>query len=284
VGYLFQHYALFPHLTVAENVAYGLHRLARAEREQRVAEAIRSVRLAGMERRRPGELSGGQQQRVALARALVTRPDVLLLDEPFAALDETIRRDLHGRLLALLGELAIPTLLVTHQLEEAYALSRSIAVYESGQIVQVGPREQVFQRPATIGAARQMGFGNLLEGLVTEVGAAGTRCCFPGFELMGPLSELGPGQRVVCAIRPEHIMLVRKDAPLRLPSQNILSGEIVEEIDYGGDVLLLFRPDTPGTELQVSLPGYVYERLNLAEEKRWDVVLRSEYLRLFPAP
>ncbi|BAD39983.1 ABC transporter ATP-binding protein [Symbiobacterium thermophilum] len=281
VGYVPQHYALFPHMTVLQNVAYGLHRLPRRERRERAAAAIAAVGLAGLESRRPGELSGGQQQRVALARALVTRPEVLLLDEPFAALDDATRRALHGELLAVLAEQQIPTLLVTHQLEEAYALSRTIAVYEAGRVVQLGPRTAVFQRPATLEAAAQMGFHNRLEGVVAAVDGEGARVRVGPHQLLAPAGDARPGERVVCAIRPEHVMLVRKDRPLRAPGDTVLAGEIVEEIDYGGDVLLLFRSDPPGVELQVSLPGYVYERLHVAEEKRWDVVLRRAYLRTY---
>ena len=150
-------------------------------------------------------------------------------------------------------------------------------------MVQAGPREQVFQSPTTLGAAVQMGFLEVrLEGVVAAAGPSATRVRIGAHELEAPAVDVSPGQRVICAIRPEHVMLVRKDRPLRRPGGNVLAGEIVAEIDYGGDVLLLFRSDPPGVELQVRLPGYVYERLNLTEKKRWEVVLRKGYLRVFP--
>lgn len=286
IGYVFQNYALFPHLTVAENIGYGLHRLGRADREQRIAEAIASVRLNGMERHRPGQLSGGQQQRVALARALVTRPEVLLLDEPFAALDRSIRLELHAQLAELLGELAVPTLLVTHELEEAYALCRSIAVYQSGRIVQMGSREGVYGRPQSAGVAVQMGFRNVLAGVVTETGDGFTRVQGPGFPILGPETPFRVGQPVLCTIRPEHVILVRKETPGRDRVEATVQGRVVEEMAYGSKIVLRFRPDSFGekglpTELQILLPAHVYDRLGVGAEKRWEVALRPEFIRIF---
>ena len=116
IGYLFQSYALFPHLTVEDNISYGLHRLSKSERAYRAKKMVAAMRLEGLESRRPSEISGGQQQRVALARSLVTEPQLLLLDEPFSALDSPIRSRLHGELLQLLQGLSITTLMVTHNL------------------------------------------------------------------------------------------------------------------------------------------------------------------------
>lgn len=288
VGYVFQNYALFPHLTVAENIGYGLHRLARAEREQRVAEAVAAVRLTGLEKRRPPQLSGGQQQRVALARALVTRPAILLLDEPFAALDQSIRLDLHGQLLDLLRDLPVPTLLVTHQLEEAYALSQTIAVYEAGRILQIGPRDEVYGQPLSRNVAAQVGFRNEIAGIVTARQEGATFIQSPGFVLRGPDSPFAVGQPVVCTIRPEHVMLVRKEMAARERAESVIAGRVVEELVYGGDMVLRFRPDPfrdgeALADLQIVLPTYVYDRMGLATEKHWEVVLRPEYMRIFAA-
>ncbi len=289
VGYLFQNYALFPHMTVAANIAYGLHRLPRDEREQRVADAIAAVRLTGLERRRPAQLSGGQQQRVALARALVTRPDILLLDEPFAALDQSIRQELHGQLMELLRELPVPTLLVTHQLEEAYALSRTIAVYQAGRILQVGPRDQVYGKPYSMGVAAQVGFTNEIPGVVIETGNGSTRIRACGLDLLAPETPFRVGQSVICAIRPEHVMLVRKDMDRSGRSGTVIPGRILDELMYGGDLVLRFRPEPTGSgepvpDLRVVIPSYVYERLGMATEKRWEVALHPAYLLVFAAP
>lgn len=161
---VFQNYALFPHLTVWENVAFGprARHLPSGEIRQRVAEALAVVQLEPLARRRPHELSGGQQQRVALARALVNRPVVLLLDEPLAALDPFLRRSVQGELKRIQRELALTVLMVTHDQEEALALSDRLAVMRSGRIEQVGTPRQLYDAPANRFVAEFLGRANLL--------------------------------------------------------------------------------------------------------------------------
>ncbi|MFJ4982738.1 ABC transporter ATP-binding protein [Streptomyces sp. NPDC088732] len=164
VNTVFQDYALFPHMTVEQNVAYGLkvRKVPRAERAERVRAALASVRLADFGGRRPDRLSGGQRQRVALARALVNRPKVLLLDEPLGALDLTLREQMQVELKALQREVGITFVLVTHDQEEALALSDRIAVFSNGRIEQVGTPAEVYERPATPFVAGFVGTSNLL--------------------------------------------------------------------------------------------------------------------------
>jgi spermidine/putrescine transport system ATP-binding protein len=171
VHMVFQQYALFPHLTVAENVAFGLRYrgLPRREEGARVGEALAKVRLSGLERRRPDQLSGGQKQRVALARALVLEPEVLLLDEPLAALDPNLRREVQSELQALQRELGITFLFVTHDRDEALALSHRIAVMEGGKVAQVGSPAELFERPETAFVARFLGASNLFTAEVRRV-------------------------------------------------------------------------------------------------------------------
>jgi putative spermidine/putrescine transport system ATP-binding protein len=159
VGLVFQNYALFPHLSVFRNVAFGLEmrRAGRAETARRVAEALQLVRLAGFERRRPAELSGGQQQRVALARALVIRPDLLLLDEPLSNLDTRLREEMRGEVAELQRAVGITTVLVTHDIHEAFAVSARIAVMRTGRIEQVGTPLELYHRPANRFVARFVG-------------------------------------------------------------------------------------------------------------------------------
>ncbi|MBI2947511.1 MAG: ABC transporter ATP-binding protein [Verrucomicrobia bacterium] len=153
IGSLSQDYALFPHLTVERNIAYGLRRSPATERFTRVSEVVRLLDLAGLERRLPRQLSGGQQQRVALARAVVRRPRLLLLDEPLSALDSPTRLRLRGELRRLLLQLGIPTLVVTHDRFEALALGDDLVVIDNGAIVQSGPVQEVFSRPANLAVA-----------------------------------------------------------------------------------------------------------------------------------
>ena len=178
VNTVFQDYALFPHMSVGDNVGYGLmiRKVARADRASRVADALRMVRLEGYEKRRPGQLSGGQRQRVALARALVNRPRVLLLDEPLGALDLKLRQEMQIELKAIQHQVGITFIYVTHDQEEALAMSDRIAVFNHGRIEQIGSPAEVYERPATPFVAGFVGTSNLLSGEVAEriVGRTGT--------------------------------------------------------------------------------------------------------------
>ncbi len=170
VNTVFQDYALFPHMTVAGNVAYGLlvRKVPKPERERRVADALRMVRLEGYDRRKPGELSGGQRQRVALARALVNRPRVLLLDEPLGALDLKLREEMQLELHRIQNEVGITFIYVTHDQQEALTMSDRIAVFSQGRIEQVGAPAEVYERPATRFVAGFVGTSNLISGETAE--------------------------------------------------------------------------------------------------------------------
>ena len=178
VNTVFQDYALFPHMTVGDNVGYGLvvRRVATDERRRRVTEALRMVRLEGYEGRRPGQLSGGQRQRVALARALVNRPRVLLLDEPLGALDLKLREEMQIELKAIQGQVGITFIYVTHDQEEALTMSDRMAVFNHGLIEQVGTPAEVYERPATRFVAGFVGTSNLVTGsaAVALIGKEGT--------------------------------------------------------------------------------------------------------------
>jgi putative spermidine/putrescine transport system ATP-binding protein len=165
VNTVFQDYALFPHMTVGDNVAYGLRvaRVAKAERARRRDEALEMVRLPGYADRKPGELSGGQRQRVALARAIVNRPKVLLLDEPLGALDLKLREQMQSELKAIQGEVGITFVYVTHDQDEALTMSDRIAVFSDGLIQQVSPPVELYERPANEFVAGFVGVSNLLE-------------------------------------------------------------------------------------------------------------------------
>ncbi|AEW99153.1 ABC transporter ATP-binding protein [Streptantibioticus cattleyicolor] len=208
---VFQDYALFPQMTVAENVAYALtvRRVPRAERRARAREALAMVRLAGHEGRRPGQLSGGQRQRVALARALVDRPRVLLLDEPLGALDLKLRQEMQTELKALQRTTGITFLLVTHDQEEAMTMSDRIAVVRDGRIEQTGPPAEVYRRPATAFVASFIGTANLLDG-TTGIRPERLRLAPPG-TAPGPderaaagridtVTPLGPHTRITVAL------------------------------------------------------------------------------------
>jgi len=163
-GMVFQHYALFPHLDVGENVGFGLDRLERHDRDRKVAASLELVDLAGFERRKPHELSGGQQQRVALARALAPEPRVLLLDEPLSNLDPALRERTRRELRALIKRVGITTVFVTHEQEEAFDLGDRVAVLDRGRLEQVGAPEDLYERPASLFVATFVGRANVLRG------------------------------------------------------------------------------------------------------------------------
>jgi putative spermidine/putrescine transport system ATP-binding protein len=210
VNTVFQDYALFPHMTVQENVEYGLRvkRVAKPERRRRAGEALEMVRLADLGARKPGALSGGQRQRVALARALVNRPRVLLLDEPLGALDLKLRQEMQIELKQIQESVGITFLYVTHDQEEALAMSDRLAVFNEGRIEQIGTPAEVYERPATPFVAGFVGTSNLLEATVEgQRGALATlRVGTHGVVL---LDEQGhrAGERLTIAVRPEKIRL-----------------------------------------------------------------------------
>ncbi len=178
VNTVFQDYALFPHMTVGDNVGYGLvvRKVPRTERAQRVADALRMVRLEGYDARKPAQLSGGQRQRVALARALVNRPRVLLLDEPLGALDLKLREEMQIELKAIQQQVGITFIYVTHDQQEALTMSDRLAVFRDGRIEQLGTPAEIYERPATRFVAGFVGTSNLLDGDVARqvLGRSGT--------------------------------------------------------------------------------------------------------------
>ena len=237
VNTVFQNYALFPHMTVGQNVSYGLEMsgVPKAERQQRVTQALEMVRLPHVENRKPSELSGGQQQRVALARALVNRPSVLLLDEPLGALDLKLRKAMQLELKQLNREVGATFVYVTHDQEEALTMSDRIAVMNEGQILQLGPPEEIYERPRTRFVADFIGQTNFLDVTVREASGDTAVIELPGVGAMrvrrpadGPTS--GPA---VLAIRPEKIALLEDLAGGVPAGWNQLMGRL-EEIVYVG--------------------------------------------------
>jgi ABC-type Fe3+/spermidine/putrescine transport system ATPase subunit len=219
VNTVFQSYALFPHLSVGENVAYGLKQrgLARADRRARALEMLELVRLAGFEGRKPKQLSGGQQQRVALARALVMQPRVLLLDEPLGALDLKVRRELQIELKRIQEEIGITFVYVTHDQEEALAMSNRVAVMHGGRIEQLGAPREIYDRPATRFVADFIGETNFIR-------------------VRGE----------IVAVRPEHLRVTRSATP----AEDALAATVVVTMVVGSAVQCVVRTDD-GQELLV---------------------------------
>ena len=236
IGLLFQEYALFPHLSVAENVAYGLRarRVPGADRRARVTTILERLRIGSLAGERPGRLSGGQRQRVALARALVTGPRALLLDEPLAALDVQTRARVRAELRAVLADLAIPTLLVTHDYADAVVFRERIVILVAGEVVQDGSHEELLARPRSRFVADFTGI-NWFEGelLARGPGQAG-RIRLPGdLEIAVPAEGLDPGP-VAVSLRPWEVTLTV--APPDGSARNLLPGRVREVLALGGRV------------------------------------------------
>jgi spermidine/putrescine transport system ATP-binding protein len=214
VNTVFQSYALFPHLSVYENVAFGLRRRREPKRaiSERVEEMLALVDLPGLGSRRPAQLSGGQQQRVALARALVNRPRVLLLDEPMGALDAKLRKQMQVELKRIQAEVGITFLYVTHDQEEAMAMSDRLAVMNFGRIEQVGPPQEVYDHPATEFVAGFLGASNLLPGRVTDPAHGEIALDGGGTVHVSPARIPAGADRVKVGVRPEKLRLERSKA------------------------------------------------------------------------
>jgi putative spermidine/putrescine transport system ATP-binding protein len=244
VNTVFQDYALFPHMTVGENVGYGLtiRKVARAEKERRVGEALAMVRLTGYERRKPAQLSGGQRQRVALARALVNRPKVLLLDEPLGALDLKLREEMQLELKAIQQEVGITFIYVTHDQEEALTMSDRLAVFNKGRIEQVGSPAEVYERPGTRFVAGFVGTSNLLT---------------------GPVADAVVGQSGTFTVRPEKIRLADPPDPVG-PDETSALGTIRNVVYLGSDTRYVVALDAGG-ELVVTQQNLMTSSMDALE-------------------
>jgi len=238
VNMMFQSYALFPHLSVRKNIAFGLEqeRLPRAEIAERVAEMVRLVRLEGLEDRKPEQLSGGQKQRVALARALVKRPKVLLLDEPLGALDKKLRDQTQLELVNIQDRLGLTFVIVTHDQEEAMTVGSRMAIMRDGQIAQIGTPSEIYEYPASRFVAEFVGEVNLIEARFSSVNGSTMRVRAPalGIEIVTdrPVPAL-PGEPLWVAVRPEKMSIAK--SPPAETGHNCVTGEVFD-IEYLGDV------------------------------------------------
>jgi len=243
IGFVFQNYALFPHLSVFENVAYGLRvrQVVGAALEQRVTDVLALVGLAGYELQFPGQLSGGEQQRVALARAIVIEPRVLLFDEPLSNLDAKLRVQMRHEIRDLQQRLAITTVYVTHDQDEAMAVSDRIVVMERGSVVQEGTAEDLYYRPATPFVAGFIGRVNLIAGTVART--ADGACGVAALGTVIPIAQsLPPGDAVRLVLRPEAIALAPDGETGALRGRVLSRSFLGEKIEY--------VVDCAGTKLQ----------------------------------
>ena len=275
VNMMFQSYALFPHLTVEGNIAFGLRRdrLARPEIARRVDEALELIRMSDLRRRMPQQLSGGQRQRVALARAVVKRPQVLLLDEPLSALDRKLRESTRMELVAIQEQIGITFVLVTHDQDEALTMSSRIAVMSEGRIVQIGTPTEIYDKPRNRFVADFIGSVNLFEGVVASIsaGIATVECATLSARLQAADRGFAVGDKVALAVRPERMTLSPPEPAA--PSSGCFAG-IVSRHSFAGD-RHLYRVALEGgavvqvAQLSAGTDGRAFPR-GEAVEVSWD--------------
>lgn len=279
VGFVFQNYALFPNLTVWENIAFGLRKLPKNQRIGKIQDKLKMVQLSGLEERYPHQLSGGQQQRIALARALVTEPDYLLLDEPFSALDNYIRRQLEKEMIETLNSFKGMTLYVTHNLEECYRVSKDILVLNKGKKAAFSSREKLFQSPPNTQAARLTGCNNISQIKILNeetIRAIDWDC---DLKLRNQDLEIiidSPGSKYI-GIRDHHISFANN-----LQEQNTIhcwAVQVIETPDMVTLYLNLKHPpkDIKDYHIQMRLFRDTYAKIS-RQVQPWHIVLRPEHL------
>jgi putative spermidine/putrescine transport system ATP-binding protein len=281
VGIVFQSYALFPHMTVAQNVAYGLEaqKAARDRIRPRVAEMLSLVHMDGFSSRLPRELSGGQQQRVALARCLAVDPKILLLDEPFGALDKSLRLDMQIEVKRLQRDYGITTVLVTHDQEEALSLADRVAVMNQGRIEQVASPTEIYDHPATLFVNRFVGTTNVLNGeLVNIDGDQAAVRLVTGSTLVAAAPP--PGRRgitgVVVSVRPEHLRLETNEGAGAIP----VTVKVVLPL---GPAVVYDAETDDGVPLKITMPRSGATALLEPGARRFAVPVSVSALRIFPA-
>ncbi len=285
IGYVPQDLALFPHLSVRGNIEYGLRvrRIRDRERGRLIEELAETVGITGLMGRSPGNLSGGERQRVALVRALASGCRMLLLDEPFSALNESLRKDLWLMIKDLQRRYRLTLLMITHDLEEAFFLGDRLSVLIDGRVCQSAAKRTVYQHPATLEVAQFFGIKNLYRGRLEAItgGRARVVCARLGTTVevcaQGLPSGVGQGAELVVGIRATEVMVRREGIP-HPPRENLLRGRIVALHDKGAAYTVLFLPEGAQDRVEIELNTHAYRRLGLAEGGVRTVSLKQENL------
>lgn len=278
VGYVFQNYALFPHLTVLGNVRYPLGRDARSTEKAR--QLVEQMGMGPLADRLPHQLSGGQQQRVAIARALARDPEVLLLDEPFSALDPGLRERLRADLRALQVARHLVVICVTHNVEDAFALGDRLAVLRDGELEQVGKVTEVFRQPSRMSTAEALGIRNIFHARVASATADHVELDWDGIRLLAPAQAAMPGELVPIYIAPQDIKILYPDRPVlgSLAANQLMA--MVVSVQKRQDIQIIRLALENGHELEARGAGYFYRELDLRPGAAAAITLRHEGLRI----
>jgi len=286
-GLVFQSYALFPHMTAHANVAAALGYMPVTARGDRAAELLDLVHLTGLEHRRPAELSGGQQQRVAVARALARDPEVLLLDEPFSAVDKTTRQKLYRELAEMRRRLAMPIILVTHDLDEATMLADRMVLLQRGRTLQDGPPAELMLRPASVAAARLVGLRNLFTGRLERPATDGVSGLILWRGQLLEVASTDPcpvGSDVAWLVPPGGVVLHRRDRPSRGERENPVSGRVSDFLRLADQAVITMQiDDDPQLPLGFTIPWHTAVRNGVGIDATITVSLLAEAIHLLPA-
>ncbi|MFC1665810.1 ABC transporter ATP-binding protein, partial [Pseudomonadota bacterium] len=286
VGFVFQHYALFPHLSAEQNVIAALIHIPKSKQKQRASELLKLVRLNGLGARRPHQLSGGQQQRIAIARALARDPGLLLLDEPFSAVDQMTRKKLQRELAELRHSLNIPIVLVTHDLDDALLLADVLCILHHGKTLQVGSPLEVVNRPHSALVARLVGLTNLFEGTILNHNQTSKTTMIKWGELeleAAHAPNFAVGSEVSWVISPERVILHRRDRPSRGENENPVNGVIGSYVVLGesvsASVIVSGKVDTP---MALTVSAHVARRNQLDQGEKISFSILKEGIHIMP--
>lgn len=285
VGLVFQHYALFPHLNALQNVLLAMQHLPRSVRREKARALLQRVNLAGLEQRYPSQLSGGQRQRVAVARALAADPELLLLDEPFSAVDQVTRYRLRRELALLRKQITMPIILVTHDLDEALQLADKISVLHQGRVLQTAAPQVLLRRPNSVKVAKLIGLHNIFTGTVRRVTADHLVLDWSGC----PISIKYPpvhavGEKITWVAPPQSILLQAFQARDTSQTENVIRARLTELLVMGPHVNIRVQPEhAPDLPLSFYVPHHYVEQQQLQEGMVVYVTLKAEDLHVCSA-
>ena len=283
LGYVFQNYALFPHMDVKKNVAYGLKGWTREDKEKRVNEMLQMLDIMGLENNYPSQLSGGQKQRVALARALAPKPDILLLDEPFSALDRVVRMKLREKIKEIQRELKIPVLFITHNHVEAFTIADKIVIFHEGRVQQIGTPEDVFYHPENKHVAELVGLTNIFEDSTVieedEMAETITIGC-EHMKITANRPDCKIKETISWGIRPENLRILPLEDKNR-GYENTFSSHVKSMVNKGSSKVLALEIKEHTRLLMVEIADQFFENLNLEEEDECLIRIERDRIVLF---
>ncbi len=292
VGYVFQNYALFPHMTIEQNLSFGIARMPGLERHRRVREMLDLFGLSALAGRHPHELSGGEKQRASIARALIAQPRLLLLDEPARGLDYPLRQDFYAVVRNVRENYRIPTLLVTHDATEGFLLGDQMAIFRAGRIVQTGKPEDIFFHPRNTAVARLLGIPNIFSGIIESLDPMAGSCSIrtDDFRLEVPyLPGHFRGDSVWFCIPREHVTLSPVSPSTVRAAENQIPVRIVAEVSMPDAVRLTLRvnrrttkSESEQTTLETDLSRAAYKKMGISSQKDWMAALPKGSIHIFP--